>query len=161
MEALVRVALGVLLALPLASCSRAIDLTEALQVEAVSSGWLDAGTVYGKKKLVPSVSVRLTNTSNQTLPVLQVNALFRRTGDSDEWGSAFLAAVGSEGLSPRATTKTLALESQLGYTGEESGTDMLHNSRFVDARVDLFARYGSSQWVRIGAYPITRQLIAR
>ncbi len=154
-------ALGVLLTLPLGSCGPSIDLSEALQVEAVSSGWLDAGTVYGKKKLVPAVSVRLTNRSDRTLPVLQVNALFRRAGDNDEWGSAFLTAAGSEGLSPRETTKTLALESQLGYTGEESPPDMLHNSRFVDARVDLFARYGSSQWVRIGAYPITRQLIRR
>ena len=150
-----------LLALPVASCGRALDLTDALQVEAVSSGWLDAGTVYGRKKLVPAVSVRLTNRSHQTLPILQVNALFRRAGDADEWGSAFLTAAGSEGLSPRATTKTLALKSQLGYTGEESSADMLHNSRFVDARVDLFAKYGSSKWVRIGAYPITRRLIAR
>ena len=139
-----------------------IDLSEALQVEAVGSGWLvAAGTVYGKKKLVPSVSVRLTNKSDRTLPILQVNALFRRVGDTDEWGSAFLTAVGSEGLSPRATTQTLALKSTLGYTGEESGPDMLHNSRFVDARVDLFAKYGSSKWVPIGAYPITRRLIAR
>jgi hypothetical protein len=160
-NALVRASISVLLALPLVSCGPSIDLSQALQVEAVSSGWLDAGTVYGKKKLVPAVSVRLTNRSNSTLPILQVNALFRRAGDTDEWGSAFLTAVGSEGLSPRATTQTLALKSELGYTGEESGPDMLHNSRFVDARVDLFARYGSSKWVRIGAYPISRQLIAR
>ena len=161
MNAFLRLGLGLLLAPPLASCGPSIDLSEALQVETVSSGWLDAGTVYGKKKLVPLVSVRLTNRSDRTLPVLQVNALFRRAGDTDEWGSAFLMAVGSEGLSPRATTRTLALASQLGYTGEESPPDMLHNSRFVDARVDLFARYGSSQWVRIGAYPISRQLLPR
>jgi len=156
-----RVGLVLLLALPLGSCGPSIDLSEALQVETVAGGWLDAGTVYGKKKLVPAVSVRLTNRSDRTLPVLQVNALFRRAGDAEEWGSAFLMAVGSEGLSPRQSTKTLALKSQLGYTSEESPPDMLHNSRFVDARVDLFARYGSSRWVPIGAYPIARQLLAR
>ncbi len=43
----------------------------------------------------------------------------------------------------------------------DSAADLLHNSRFVDARVDLFAKYGSAQWTKLGAYPITRQLIAR
>ena len=161
MSAIFRTLLGILLVLPLSACGPAIDLSSALLVEPVSSGWLDAGVVYGKKKLVPVVSVRLKNASDHPLPALQVNALFRRVGDSDEWGSAFLTAVGSEGLSPQATTNTLALQSQLGYTGEESSADMLHNSRFVDARVDLFARYGSSQWVRLGELRVARQLIDR
>ena len=36
---------------------------------------------------------------------------------------------------------------------------MLKNSQFVDAKVDLFVKYGSTQWVKIGEYPIARQLI--
>jgi hypothetical protein len=38
---------------------------------------------------------------------------------------------------------------------------MLHNSHFVDAKVDLFARYGSQQWTRMGEYPIARQIVER
>ena len=34
-------------------------------------------------------------------------------------------------------------------------------SQFVDAKVVLFAKYGSSQWMRIGEYPIARQLIGK
>lgn len=161
MSVRLRILLGFFIVAPLTACGTEIDLSSALRVEAVSSGWLDAGVVYGKKKLVPVVSVRLTNASDRALPVLQVNALFRRVGDTDEWGSAFRAAAGSEGLSPRASTSTLVLQSQLGYTGVESGADMLHNSLFVDARAELFARYGSSQWVRLGEFPISRQLIFR
>jgi hypothetical protein len=36
---------------------------------------------------------------------------------------------------------------------------MLKNSHFVDARVQVFAKYGSSKWIPIGEYPIARQLI--
>jgi hypothetical protein len=38
---------------------------------------------------------------------------------------------------------------------------MFKNSHFVDATVDLFGKYGSTQWTRLGQYPIARQLILR
>ena len=38
---------------------------------------------------------------------------------------------------------------------------MLQNSHFVDAKVELFAKYGSTQWARVGTYPVTRQLITK
>ena len=88
-----------------------------------------------------------------------MNAVFRRAGETDEFGTGFLTAAGSEGLAPGATTATLILKSQHGYTGTEPRQEMLHNTHFVDARVELSAKYGSTQWVRIGEYPIARQLI--
>jgi hypothetical protein len=94
--------------------------------------------------------------------VLQVNALFRRATEKDEWGSGFMTAAGSEGLAPGAATETLTITSQLGYTGsDQSRQEMLKNSHFVDAKVELSAKYGSAQWVRIGDFVITRQLIAK
>jgi hypothetical protein len=38
---------------------------------------------------------------------------------------------------------------------------MLANSHFVDAKVELLAKYGSTQWKKIGEYPIKRVLIER
>jgi hypothetical protein len=38
---------------------------------------------------------------------------------------------------------------------------MLHNSQFVDAEVELFAKYSSTQWKRIGEYPVARRLITK
>ena len=153
--------LAVLTLLSTTACGHDIDLATSLQVDAVSTGWFDAGIVDGHKKLVPAVSFTLKNASDQKLPVLQVNASFRRVGDMDEWGSAFLIAAGSGGLAPGAATGAITLRSQLGYTGSESGPEMLDNSLFVDARVDLFVKYGSGAWTRVGDYPITRRLIRR
>src|SRR5437899_1024952 len=81
------------------SCGPTVDLTKGLQVEIVSSGWFDAGIVNGNQnKLVPSATFTLKNVSDQKLPVLQINALFHRVNEKEEWGSAFLTAAGSEGL---------------------------------------------------------------
>jgi hypothetical protein len=143
------------------ACDTPINLSTGLQVDAVSTGWFDAGSVDGKKKLVPAVSFRLKNASDQKLAMLEVSAEFRRVGDENEWGNGLVIASGSSGLAPGAATSALTVRSQLGYTGIESGAEMLDNSHFVDARVDLFARYGSANWTRLGEYPIARRLISR
>jgi hypothetical protein len=145
--------------LPAAACGPTVDLSKALTVDIVSTGWYDDGIVNGKNKLVPSVTFRLTNQADQTLGTLQVNALFRRVNEKDEWGSGLVTAAGSEGLAPHATTPPLTVRSPLGYTGTDSRQQMLHNHEFVDAKVELFAKYGSVQWKRVGEYPIERRLI--
>lgn len=143
-------------------CGPPVDLATSLHVQDTSSGWFDAGIVNGQNKLVPSITFRLQNSSNQTLVSLQVNALFRRVTEKDEWGSGFVTAAGSAGLAPNAITPPLTIRSPRGYTGSgESREEMLRNSHFVDAVVELFAKYGSGQWKRVGEFPVARQLLAK
>lgn len=143
-------------------CGPAVDLTKGLEVSILNSGWYDVGIVNGQNKLVPSVTFTLKNTSERTLSTLQVNALFRQVNSTDEWGSGFLTAAGSSGLAPGVATPPLTIRSPLGYTGsDQSRQEMLQNTHFVDAKVDLFAKYGSTQWARVGSYPITRQLLVK
>jgi hypothetical protein len=143
-----------------AACDSSGDVAKSVRVQTVTSGWIDEGSVRGKKKLVPTISLALKNVSGRKLTMVQVNGLFRRVGDEDEWGNGFVTAVGSEGL-PTDGVTAVTLTSSLGYTGTESGADMLANSHFVDARVDLFVKYGSNGWTRLGEYRISRQLLAR
>ena len=154
--------LPILIAFVCAGCGPTVDLTKGLEVEVVSTGWFDAGIINGQNKLVPTASFKLKNVSDQKLVTLQINALFRRAGENDEWGSAFLTAVGSEGLAPGATTAVLTAKSQLGYTGsDQTRAEMLQNTHFVDAKVDLFAKYAATQWVKVGEYPIVRELLTK
>jgi hypothetical protein len=154
-----RALLVVVLSLGLSACPPTVDLTQGVQVETLSSGWHEVDPVDGMIKLVPLVSFKLKNVSEQTLRSLQVNAVFRRDGESNEWGSGFVTAAGTDGLPPGAATATLTVKSELGYTGSESRDDLLINSQFVDATVDLFAKYGSTQWTHLGAFPIARQIV--
>jgi len=161
MRALVRVVLP-LVSVCVAACGPTVDLTQGLHVDILDTGWFDAGIVNGQNKLVPSVTFTLKNISTKKLTTLQVNALFRRVTEKDEWGSGFVTAAGSSGLAPGATTPPITIRSQLGYTGsDQSRQEMLSNSHFVDAKVEIFAKYGSAQWTRMGEYPITRKLIEK
>jgi hypothetical protein len=160
-----RAPVRLLLLLALASttaCGPTVDLTKGLEVTVVNSGWYDLGIVNGQSKLVPTIVFTLRNTSDQKLVTLQINALFRRVTENTEWGSGFLTVAGSQGLAPGATSDPVTIKSQLGYTGsDQSRQEMLQNSQFVDAKVELFAKYGSTQWVKVGAFPITRQLMTK
>jgi hypothetical protein len=100
--------------------------------------------------------------SERTLVSLQVNAIFRRVTEPDEWGAELVTAAGSSGLAPGQVTGVLTVKSPRGYTGsDQSRQEMLQNTHFVDAKVDLFAKYGSTQWTRVGTYPIERRLLAK
>jgi hypothetical protein len=143
------------------ACGPTVDLANGIEIEAISTGWLDAGVVDGKNKVVPAVTFKLKNVSDQKLSTLQVNAIFRRVNTNEEWGDGFRTVAGSGGLAPGAATDTVTINAQLGYTGTDPHGAMLLHSQFVDAKVDLFAKYGSGNWARIAEYPIMRQLIER
>lgn len=154
--------LPVLAILSCVACGPTVDLTKGLAVTITNTGWYDLGIVNGQNKLVPTVTFTLRNTSDQKLVTLQINALFRRVSENTEWGSGFMTVVGSQGLAPGAITDPITIKSQLGYTGnDQSRQEMLQNTQFVDAKVELFGKYASTQWVLLGSYPITRQLLTK
>jgi hypothetical protein len=140
-------------------CGTTLDLTKAVRIESVTTGWYETNASEGQIKLVPAIGFKLKNLSDQTLRTVQVNAVFKRISEDTEWGSGFRTVAGSAGLSPATTTDRLFVVSTLGYTGTESRFDMLKNSHFIDARVEIFAKYAASTWTRIAQYQIARQLI--
>ena len=146
-------------------CSPPVDLTKAITVTGVTTGWFDAGIIQSpegaKTKLVPGISLVLKNTGATPVASVQINAVFRRVKEEDEWGSAWVKAIGPEGLQPGASTASMVLRCGLGYTGTEARARMLQNSNFVDARVVVFGKHGSATWVKLGEYQIQRQLLIR
>jgi hypothetical protein len=147
-------------ALLVSSCGRNFDVEKVVKITDVHTGWYDAGIQEGKNKLVPSISFKLENLSDDAVDSVQVNAIFRRVGEPEAWGEHFATAIDRDGLAAHQTTPGyVVLRSNLGYTGTESRLQMLQNTQFVDAKVELAAKYGGTQWKRLGQYPIQRQLI--
>ena len=143
------------------SCGPTVDLTKGGQVVDVYTGWWDAGIVNGQTKLVPSVTFKFKNVSDQKLDILQANVVFRRVTEDKEWGSSFVKITGSEGLAHGATSESQTVKSQLGYTGSEPRQQMLANAQFVDAKIQIFAKYGSTQWQKVGEFAVPRTLISK
>lgn len=142
-------------------CDDGVDVKEALVVTDVVTGWFDVGIRDGKNKLVPSISFRVKNQASSTVRSVQLNAVFRIVGEQEELGAALVRGIDSNGLAAGQATEAFVLRSTLGYTGEQPRSDMLQHGQFEDAQVEVFAKHGSRQWVKLGQYPVTRQLLTR
>jgi hypothetical protein len=97
--------------------------------------------------------------SDRDIASVQLNAVFKRVGEEQAWGEHFIRAIDTEGLQAGATQSAIVLRSTLGYTGSQSRIQMLQNRDFVDARVEVFGKHGSRTWVKMGEFPIDRQLL--
>jgi hypothetical protein len=153
-----------LLAAPLiaAACGRGTDLAASAKLTDVTTGWYDAGvTQDGKNKLVPSISLRIRNEGRTALGSTQLNLIFKRIIDKDEWTTAFVRGIGSEGLPQGQTSPPIVVRAQQGYTGIQPRAQMLANKQFVDFKVEVFGKHGSATWVKLGEFPIARQLLTR
>ena len=147
------------LSLLASGCSDNVDVGQALKVTNVVTGWFDAGIVGGKNKLVPTVSFQVKNVAARRVRYVQLNAVFRVIGDQEELGSMFVKGIGGDGLAPGASTEPFVFRSALGYTGEQPRHELLEHRQFRDAKVEIFAKHGSEQWVKLGEYPVARQLL--
>jgi hypothetical protein len=143
------------------SASPSQDISKLLAVTEVKTGWFDAGIENGMNKLVPTLTITLKNVSEEKVALVQLNAVIRRVGETEEWGGAYTKAIGSSGLAPGQSTPPIVLRSTLGYTGIEPRNVMFQNHLFVDAHVQLFAKYGGANWVKLGEYPIARNLLTQ
>lgn len=160
----VRSLLALLLALVASSCSRPVDLKAASRVTPTVTGWFDDGvTADGKNKLVPSIAFTLKNTGGVSWGSVQINCIFRRIGYPDEFGTVLVRSIsaGANDLAAGATTPPIVVRGPQGYTGTQPRADLLMNRLFVDAKVEVYGKTGSANWVKLGEFPIARQLLTK
>ena len=141
------------------TCAAKADLATAVQLERITTGWVDTGVTDGKHKIVPAGTFVLKNVSDRTLGPIQVNAVFRQVDDPKEWSSAYVPNAAGE-LPPGSSSSLITIKGDKGYTSEDPPEVMLRNPQFVDARLEVFVRSGSSAWTKVGNYTVDRRLTA-
>ncbi len=151
----------VLLCAPLVASCESRDVQTDLKIVNAKTGWYDAGIVGGQNKLVPSISLELQNVSAEEIASVQLQAVFRRTGEEQSWGDHFIRAIDTSGLPAGASTKPIVLRSSFGYTGAQARAQMLQNKQFIDATVKVFGKHGRRNWVEMGEYPVGRHLLVQ
>jgi hypothetical protein len=161
---LARLAVLVFVSLLAATCSAPVDLARNCRISPETTGWFDAGiTEDGKNKLVPSIVFRVSNTGTRSFGPVQFNCIFKRVGDPEEWATVLIrgASAGANDLAPGATSEPITVRAPQGYTGTQPRADILQNHLFVDAKVEVFGKAGSATWVKLGEFPVKRQLLAK
>jgi len=147
-------------ALFLAGCSGPdIDVAAVVKVGDITTGWFDAGVTNGVNKLVPSASFAVKNTGNAAIGSIQLFSVFRYVGETEELGSSLVVLHGADALGPNVTSKPMTVRAVWGFTGQQPRAQMLMHREFKDARIEIFAKYGSGQFIRLTEVKIQRQLL--
>jgi hypothetical protein len=140
------------------ACGPSVDLSKALEVTDVLTGYYDEGVKDGKARLVPSISFRLHNKDTQKIGPVQVTVAFWKAGDDGEWDSIVLQGVHAQGLPGGATTESLLGRAKVGYTLEGARADFFNHHLFQDVTAKLFASQAGNM-VRIGEYKLDHVII--
>jgi|688.fasta_scaffold227913_2 hypothetical protein len=143
-----------------AACAGVPTVEEALEVQELQTGYDDGGVEAGQNRLLPTVSFKLRNKDARSINSVQVNAVFRVVEDPEELGSQSVWAIDYKGLPGGQTVGPFVMRSRFGYSGEQARVDMFQHEGFKDVVVQVFAKQGGNQWVKLTEQVIERQLLA-
>ena len=138
-----------------------IDVAKVVKIADLTTGWFDVGIVDGQNKLVPNAVVTVRNTGTVKLSGLQIYVVFRFIGESEELGSGSFVLRGKDALEPNATSKPVNARANWGFSGLQPRAQMLMHSQFKDARVEIFAKHGSTPFVKLTEAKVARQLLTK
>lgn len=154
-----------------AACGPSIDVKQMVHVVDITGGYHDAGVEPdGRNKIVPSITFRLTKSTDATISPLALNIAFKKlplpgtpppagapSGTLEDWDEFYVPNVDFDGNS----SKPLTVRLKVGYTGDPPMTraDILANHLFQDVVAVIFAKHSSSQWVKIAEYRLPRKLL--
>jgi hypothetical protein len=155
-----RLAVLLCLGVSLSAC-HSPDPKQELDLTDLETYWAVDRKVGETHYIAPVVRFRLRHKGAQEHRSIQATATFRRVGEEVTWGSAW-AQVNPVGQPFRPGQETLVvLMSDARYTCPDPPETMLQNQEFKDARVDVFLRAGSSQWVKFTEVNIERRIGSR
>ncbi len=112
-----------------------------------------------KLVLVPAISFRIKNVSEEPLKYLYVNANFKFRDDVANLGDGFIQALRGKPLMPGKTSESFLLKSTHGIDGqnlEHFKSSPFFQSKIVDVKV--FAKSQGSQYIPVGEWEVLKNI---
>ncbi|MFQ6081875.1 MAG: hypothetical protein ACE5WD_00770 [Candidatus Aminicenantia bacterium] len=135
------------------------ELKSWLEITDVETKWVSKYYQPWPPKLilVPAIQFRVKNVSSRPLRYIYFNAIFRFKDDRENLGDAFLAAIRNKPVMPGEKSESILLKSNFGVEGSTKA-QFINNPQWKIAEVRLFFKKGSSGYVFLGEYDISRKI---
>jgi hypothetical protein len=152
---------AVLLGLALASCKTPDPLQE-LEIGNVEAYWTVDHKVAQTNYIAPAVRFTLRNKTSHPVRAVQVQAVFRRKGEENQqWGSDWRQVTTPSKPLPPGQGQVQVLKSDARYFSGGAPESFFQHQLFRDAKVEVFARVGASNWVRFASADVERRIGTR
>lgn len=135
------------------------DLAASIEVVDVDTFWTDKYYQPWPPRLilVPAISLRVKNVSDEPLKYINFNANFRFMDDFENLGDSFLAAIRNDAVLPGEKSDIITLKSNYGVEGK-SLASFQDNPHWKTVFVKLFAQSKGSQYLTLGEYEVSRRI---
>ncbi len=147
-----------LLALPQPACE-SHDPEKELALFDLETYWAVDAAVGERQYIAPVVRFQVRSTAKQPLSTVQATAAFRRKGEEHlDWGSAWerLTSAAKPLLPGQSVLVVLKSDGRYYSSGEPEA--FFQHQQFKDAKVTVFLRAGSSQWVKFAEAEVERRI---
>jgi len=153
------VVLGALMCASVSSaCGPEVDLSQALEVTEVFSGYYDNGIKNGANHLVPSLTFRLHNKTTASIRSVELMLGFWAEGADGELDNVLTHGIVGSALPGGASTDPITVRTTVGYTQEGPRAELFSHSMFKDVTAKMFAKHGGKIYP-LGEFKIDRRLI--
>lgn len=145
-----------------AGCSTgpsAEELKNSIEIMDMETKWVSKEYQPWPPKLVlvPAISFKVKNVSDEPLTYVNFNAVFQLKGESENLGDSFMAAIRGEPVQPGETSDRILLKSNFGVEGK-SVEHFKGNPHWKSAVVQLFAQSKGSQYTKLGEWEVIKEI---
>lgn len=142
-----------------AACGGA-DLSKAVQVNVVSSGFYDLGVIDGRTKIVPGASVRVKNVGTAPIDGFQISASFWIVGDDGMKDEIQLMGLVAKDLAPGAESEPIVLKASHGYTLDVPRSQAFQNTLYRDFTIRVLGKTAGRIY-RLGDFKIDQRIFPK
>lgn len=137
------------------------DLEGSFELMDIETKWVEKTFQPWPPKLVlvPAISFKIKNVSEEPLKYVYLNANFKFRDDVANLGDGFIEAIRGEPLMPGETSELILLKSTHGIDGqnlEHFKSSPFFMSKIVDVKV--FAKSQGSQYIPVGEWEVSKNI---
>ena len=141
-----------------AACGPEVDLSQALEVTEVFSGYYDDGIKNGSNHLLPSITFRLHNRTASSIRSVELMLGFWAEGADGELDNVLTHGIAGSALPGGASTDQITVRTTVGYAQEGPRAELFNHRLFRDVTAKMFAKHGGKLY-RLGEFKVERRLI--
>ena len=140
------------------ACQRP-DPQHELELLELETYWAVDSSLGERQYIAPVARFRLRNKGSAALRTVETTATFRRKGEEQQdWGTAWERVTPTgKPLNPGQAAQ-LVLKSDGRYYSSGEPASFFAHAQFKDALVTVYARVGSSQWVKFAEREVERRI---
>jgi hypothetical protein len=142
------------------ACGPEVDLAKSVELVDIQSGYYDMGIVNGKTKLVPQAVLHVKNVSDRTLQGFQISTSFWALGDDGMKDEMIVQHLVAKDLAPGATSESIVLRANFGFTLEVPRAETFTNSSFRDFTMKVFGKIGG-RIAKLGEFTVERKIVPK